>query len=317
MKIKNLLSLSAAMMLFIGCVGEDIPYIPEDETKGGVKYAGIRSSYYGFDGFPTPDEAATVMKNIAKKFDGATPSAVWIVGGIFCEDCHLEFPVYEDYPYIRGQEFDKHEPYLSKFDSIGAEVFLQVEAGMADMKTLIDLVMNRYKHHKSVVGFGIDVEWYPSNGVTNGTGIKSEGKPWDCKPKGTPGLETPLTAEKLEELDRHIKSIYPKYRIFVKHWETKYCGNKPVSDVIYIDDSQGSSKNTIMRNFEIWAKTFYPNDVSFQIGYNSDSTWWSLWDDPIADWTKEINNFMPKDQNVYIYWVDFTIRGSKFDDLWK
>jgi len=331
MKTKNLLLLAAApfllasaSFLFVGCPPPPLPCdtcTTPPPPAGGVKFAGIRSSYYGFGyetggynnrKFPTPEEAAAVMKNVAKKFDGATPSAVWIVGGIFDKDCRLEFeqtPTNDPYIKFAQDGKDKHTAYLNKFDEIGAKVYLQVEAGRADMKELIRLVLDKYSRHKSVAGFGIDVEWYPSDGETNGPNEK---------------VQVKLDTTHLKELEKLVKSYNPDYKIFVKHYNPAYVGNKPVGDVVYINDSYGFSggMSEFVTDFSNWANKFSPNEVGFQIGYagdkNQDYDWWSKLDDPMVEMVEAVRRKIKnKDQIVNVYWVDFTIRWQKFEDLWK
>lgn len=64
------------------------------------------------------------------------------------------------YPNIRFEGEDIAEPYLEAFDRAGLKVTCRVEPMNADINTLIDIVMNRYKNHSSVIGFGVDLEWY-------------------------------------------------------------------------------------------------------------------------------------------------------------
>jgi len=337
MRIKNLLLLLITAILFIGCTQEPVPIpVPCDTCPlppaGGVRYAGIRSSYYGFgDGskgcddesgkgngqqkFPTPEEAATVMINIAKKFEGAIPSAVWIIGGVMTPQkgelapCRLEFPEPDGgktYDNIWFANEDKHTPYLEKFDEIGAKVFLQVEPGAAKMEDLIDLCLKKYGHHESVIGFGFDVEWYPAtNAITNGAGE---------------GDETPLSAKKLQELTNKVKTYNKDFKVMSKHWLREYVGGTgtKVKDVIYFSSSQGIGSG-LEGQFADWADSFYPNEVGFQIGYNNcaDYSWWNSYKDPIKDITEVIIGRMKeKNQVVNIYWTDFTIRWKEFDNLW-
>lgn len=319
-QLKNLLLLAIIVIgattatLFIGCTGDPIPVDEPCDTcdtgsgepsGGSVVYSGIRSSYYGFDNFPTPEEAVKVMTNIANKI-GGTPSSVWIVGGIHDTNCGLEFPnpTNKEYENITFRDYDKHESYLTAFDNAGIKVFLQVEAGMANIFDLIDLVMAQYGHHKSVVGFGVDVEWYPSNGITNGV---------------SGGINQKLTDTHLKEIDDYIKKKNKDHRVFVKHWVADYCGSKPVSDVIYINDSQGfggNQLNNMTSEFKKWADYFAPCDVGFQIGYPNDQSWWSAMSDPIQEINDAIKDRITS-QKVHIYWVDFTIQNSMFNDLWR
>lgn len=309
-----------------------------------IKYAGIRSSYYGFKDengqqkFPTPDEAATVMQNIAKKFgDDVIPSAVWIIGGIrqakrdsdgnIIKDasCHLEFEKPKKGTKDKNISFsksDKHTAYLNKFDEIGAKVYLQVEPGMANAEELIKLTMEKYGHHKCVAGFGIDVEWYPSNGYNERTGDFGTNHY---------GNETdePIDVKKLAKLEKLLKSYNKEYKLFIKHFDPKYLGNKPVGDVVYINDSFGFPEGIeqFADEFAEFANIFSPNEVGFQIGYTGwmkeydrteDYVWWSKLNDPMKEMNDAVFRKMKnKNQQIDIYWVDFTIRWKEFEDLWK
>jgi hypothetical protein len=328
-KFKILFLFSAAFFLF-SCVDDPID-LPEPPPEPDVHFAGIRSCYYGFGdnergtrNFPTPDEAVAVMKNIAKKFGEETiPSAVWIIGGIitmheFDNDCphtndsafcRLEFPEDPESPtsdplYIRFSNEDKHTPYLEKFDKEGIKVYLQVEPGNADMKELIRLCLNKYGHHSSVAGFGVDVEWYPSDGRTNGPDA---------------GLQTPLDTNFLKEIDALVKNYNPQFKVMAKHFTQSYVGSKPVSDVIYIHSGQDyNNMKALVSQFANWANRFYPNEVGYQLGYPADYDWWKNLKDPMKEIGDAIFNEMNnKEQKINFFWVDFTIRWEKFDDLWK
>lgn len=98
---------------------------------------------------------------------------------------------------IKFSSSDKHEPFLDYFDTHGIKAWLQVESGFADMPTLIDLVMKRYKHHPSVLGFGVDVEWF--------------------NPPG-PDLNDPVTDSLGRQWESRVKSHNPVYTLFLKHF---------------------------------------------------------------------------------------------------
>ncbi len=132
------------------------------ETGGKVVFAGVRSSSYGIKPFPEPQGWEAAIRKMATYFEGAAPCAIWIVG-VMAETpryARLDFPGDPaKYPNIEFEAVDRHERYLFYFDKAGIKVFLQVEPANADMETLIDLVLSRYRHHPCVIGFGIDVEW--------------------------------------------------------------------------------------------------------------------------------------------------------------
>ena len=317
MKLKFLPLFFAAGIFLNSCVDKPIIEEEKNRTEPDVHFAGIRSCYYGFGDnargerkFPTPDEAVAVMKNIAKKFgDGTLPSAVWIIGGIITMQdnaiCRLEFEeTATNDPNIEFNNYDKHTPYLNKFDEEGVKVYLQVEPGRAKMEELIRLCLEKYGHHPSVAGFGVDVEWYPSDGETNGPDEK---------------VQEPLTQSRLIKLDSLVKSYNPNFKVMAKHFNANYVGGRPVSDVIYIHSGQGyGSMSGLASEFASWADRFYPNEVGYQLGYPDDYKWWKSLNDPIKDISKAVFKIMKnKDQKINIYWVDFSIRWEEFDDLWK
>jgi hypothetical protein len=308
MKLKFLLMIGTVISatLILACNDDEIPTFNEviDSSDQETKCIGTRSSYYGFKQFPEPEAIGKVFTNMASKIDNGVPSSVWIVGGIHAESCRLEFPAPSGMSYknISFETEDKHEQYLTEFDRIGAKVFLQVEAGMADMKDLIKIVLDRYSHHPSVVGFGADIEWYPSDGITNGNNGDKDKK---------------LESSELQEWDDLVKSYNPSYRIFVKHWIAEFCGEVPVSDVIYINDSQGVSQMSfLVSEFKKWAEYFEPNESGFQIGYPTDLDWWEGLSDPLVDINDALEDAIP-DQIFHLFWVDFTIERESMAEYWK
>ncbi|HYA22091.1 MAG TPA: hypothetical protein VEG31_02850, partial [Thermoproteota archaeon] len=166
------------VLLFVSClafglvltmVGNQSPSL---QSHGSVTFAGVRSSSYGIEPFPSPSGWKNAIEAMSGYFENSTPCAIWIVGGMSgSEDCHLFFPSDGmEYPHIQFDLVDKHEEFLTAFDEAGITVFLQVEPANADVTTLIDLVLRRYEHHPCVIGFGVDVEWYleasnPGRGV--------------------------------------------------------------------------------------------------------------------------------------------------------
>lgn len=256
-----------------------------------VKYAGVRSSSYGIKPFPRPDEWVTAVRTMSGFFAKSTPCAIWIVGILQKpKACRLEFPgdgqEFENIVFI---EYDKHKPYLDHFDKKGIKVFLQVEPASADVETLMDLVLNRYKHHKCVVGLGIDVEWYR----------EAENPQWGIKVDDD-------TAEKWE---KKVKSFNPGYRLFLKHWDRNWMPPKYRGDIIFISDSQEleSMEKMVDEFVNYWADFFKPNPVYYQIGYRSDRTWWEKLNNPPKDLGEAIAKKL--DQECGIFWVDFTLRS--------
>lgn len=263
---------------------------PPDKSVNNIISAGIRSSSYGIKPFPEPIGWQKAMETMSGYFPGSIPCAIWIVGELKKpKSCRLFFPSEgKSYPFIEFEETDKHEQFLNHFDKAGIKVFLQVEPAHADMITLIDLVLSRYKHHECVVGFGIDVEWY--------------------READRPEWGVPVDDETAEKWEERVKSHNPSYQLFLKHWDRDWMPKTYRGDIVFVDDSQ------MLKDFEAmldefvsyWADYFKPNSVFFQIGYESDRPWWQKLVTP----PKEIGSAIAGriKQKCGIFWVDFTLR---------
>lgn len=261
------------------------------EGGGKVVWAGVRSSQYGIKPFPSPEGWLKAMEAMKGHFPGSAPAAVWIVGQMTKESrtMRLFFPSGgKEVPHVAFEPADIHEAYLDAFDRAGVKVFLQVEPADADMETLIDLVLGRYKHHPCVIGFGVDVEWYRI-------------------------ADTPKTGAKVDDAaakkwEARVKSHHPGYRLFLKHWDAGWMPPAYRGDIVFVDDSQifGSMEEMLEEFRAGWAPAFYPNTVVFQIGYRSDKPWWSKLAVPPRDLGAAIAGGVRQD--LGIIWVDFTLR---------
>jgi hypothetical protein len=265
-----------------------------DPVEKNVKYAGARSSAYGIRPFPSPEGWINALKTMAGYFPGSTPVGIWIVGRLNGRSTGMtvEFPQPDDAvnhgPLFTFSETDKHEPFLNQFDSNGIKVFLQVEPGFADLDAAMDLVLNRYKHHPSVVGFGIDVEWFKNakTDVPNAVVTDALAKAWEAR----------------------VKSHNSKYRLFVKHFRKEDLPPTYRGDMVFVDDSQQfSSLESFLAEYKEFADFFYPNMVMFQIGYRADKAWWQSVTAPIPRTLGEKLAAQTR-QDCGIVWVDFTLR---------
>jgi hypothetical protein len=198
---------------------------------------------------------------------------------------YLSFHAETGDPYILSGYEDMNEATLTLFDQKGFRVWLQVEPGNADVLTLIDLVLNQYKHHPCVIGFGVDVEWYQSSGSPEGT---------------------PVTDAEAEAWVRAIRAIKPGYRLFLKHWETAFMPATAREGIVFIDDSQGfASLDEMKAEFSDWGQYFAPAPVGFQYGYPADQSWWEELQDPPAEIGYAILESAPN--TISLFWVDFTV----------
>ena len=254
-----------------------------------VERAGLRSSVYGFNSFPDTTWWLNATSDMASRFAGASPSVIWILGYTTDDGCYLNFPnPFPDSSFNKiffGNK-DENENYLNFFDKNGIKVWLQVEPGFADVSTLVDLALSQYSHHSSVIGFGVDVEWYKTSGANNDEGeavSDTEAEAWLVK----------------------IKSYNENYLLFTKHW---LVGKMPPTlrdDIVFVDDSQDfPDMNSMINEFVDWSKDFSSSKVAFQFGYNNDKPWWGKLSNP----PKDIGDaLIGKCSNISdLYWVDFT-----------
>ena len=247
--------------------------------------AGFRYSSYGPAYNPGPEYWASVGEQMAGKFTNAKPSTIWIVGILDGEGTYLSFGCKPQDPNIRCAYVDINEQTISLFDEKGFDVWLQVEPGNASVDVLIDIVLDQYKHHPSVIGFGIDVEWYKS---TNG-------------PKGQP-----VTDEEAKRWVEKVRAHNPNYRLFLKHWEQAWMPPTERDGIFFVDDSQQfQSFDHMLNEFTEWGETFAPSPVGFQYGYPADKPWWQQLQDPPKDIGQALLDKIPNTQGLY--WVDFTI----------
>jgi hypothetical protein len=175
---------------------------------------------------------------------------------------------------------------LNYFDAHGINVLLQVEPGYADVDKLIDIVLKRYGRHPSVIGFGIDVEWYKNT---------IDGKPG-----------TAVAATTAQAWEKHVKSYNSKYQLMLKHYDQNYLSTYR-GDIIFVDDSQEFPDQTsFLDEMSAFGSHFYPNTVLYQIGYDIDKTWWGKLVDAPATLGQALATRTR--QTMGIVWVDFTLR---------
>lgn len=297
--------------------GQELPHTnPEN-----IIYSGTRSSVYG-PGTPwlSTEEWGSAIDDMKSYFPNSESTMVWIIGSLHDDGANLEFEKPEwlteewlnekDYRSLKNITFaepdkeghEPHEAYLDYFDEHGVKVYLQVEAGFSDMRTLMDIVMEMYGGHECVAGFGVDVEWYW--GVEEDSGLA-------------------ITDALAKQWDEHLKEINGDYRLFLKHYNTNYLPPTYRSDIIFVNDSQsfGSMNGDALGEydenlddvlgfipeFKVFADTFAPNDVIYQIGYKPDRMWYYTLEDPVIQSLGE-KLAEATSQNCGIVWVDFTLK---------
>jgi hypothetical protein len=299
------LTLALVILFQCGRPADKIYSIIDPNAKlAQIKYAGLRSSWYGVDYPFTSEQWKTMSDNMSGFFPAPPqPTNVWIVGALMSPGiCELEFQPADtnllsyDHISFRTKKIN-HEQVLSCFDSAGVKVFLQVEPGKADVDTLINLVLSHFGNHSCVAGFGIDVEWLGVDSETNAT-LRVEDTVAQC-------------------WEQRVKSFNSSYRLFLKHWETSIMPPHYRGDIIFIDDSQGfPSMGGMALDFGKWANYFSPNPVMFQVGYDEDYGWWKTLSNPPKDIGDQIAMQVKSvDQEIGIIWVDFTLNPTNCPEL--
>jgi len=268
----------ALLLLLVGCTN----IFRESSPNLGT---GFRYSTYGVSENFEPEYWVSVGEQMAAKFPAATPETIWIVGNVYGEGTYLNFPCEARDPLIRCGFVDMNAEALRLFDEQGFHVWLQVEPGNADMEELIEIVLGHYGHHSSVIGFGLDVEWYQS----------TEGP-----------LGIPITDEEARRWSEAVRSYNPAYSLFLKHWEIEWMPPNEREGIAFINDHQDfESLDAMLENFSAWGQHFEGYPVGYQFGYPSDRNWWREFDDPPGEIGRAILQNI--DNTQALFWVDFTI----------
>lgn len=276
MKIIQLITIFFLLLTSVG----------QTQIYTGFRASRILSSYPNGQ-FPNEDYWSNTGHSIADKFPGSVPSAVWIVS-LYNDNgnINMNFPSGGlSIPYVSFTSTDKNESYLTRFDTEGIKVWLQVEPGAANIDTLISIVLNRYKNHVCVAGFGIDVEWLNTQIYSGGQHV---------------------TDSMAQRWEQKVKNIDTSYCLFLKHYSTSRMPPLYRGSILFVDDSQDfPSLNSMVSEFTGWGNTFSPNPVAFQFGYVIDQPWWSLYSDPMTTIGNELLTHVTNCHGLF--WVDFTI----------
>jgi len=251
------------------------------------KYVGVAIHPAGYQTDYSPNYWVNAINHISAKVPNSKPIAVWVIGvaesgGI----CHLLFPSPQgSYPNISFLSTDNNEEYLDAFDIAGIKVWLTVEPSDADVETLIGLVLGRCKNHTSVVGFGVDIEWYQPEEDAKGKNV---------------------TNEELTKWLNKIKSYNSNYRLRLVHWKTTKMPTLHSKDVVFVDDAQDfSGLDEMVDSFKSWGNTFMGAGVGFSIRFLHDENWWPQLSDPAREIANRLFNEIPNCKEVY--WVSWSI----------
>jgi len=234
----------------------------------------------------TKEEVAQTIFNVNGKFPGSRPWATWAVGPL---------------PDATEMPDAAHEEYLKQMDALGVDVFLEIYPSRKDTNTavvdIIDTWLTKFKQHKCVKGFGVDLEYYKK--VDD-----AMAKAWDEK----------------------IKSHNPDYRLFLKHWEEAFMppSYRGKGDLVFVCTSSEETVDNLNAAYVKWAARFAPTACAFQIGYPADEDtmkgentggWWKL-SDPIKDWgTSLLAKIESPKQEIGLLWVCVK-SGKTYNPKW-
>jgi hypothetical protein len=255
--------------------------------------AGLRASNYGITPFPSPTWWVDSIDSMASRFPGSVGEQIAVVvevaGGGGRTRCwaHFPQPATGTWPNVNWDDTDLFESTFDAFDAAGIKVWLQVEPARCDVPMLIDLLYQQYGHHPSVIGFGVDVEWYRKDLAKFGKPVTdAEANVWLADVRS----QTAASADDL---------------LFLKHWLIEKMPPTARTGLVFIDDSQGhGSLDAMVAEFSAWGQAFSTGVVGFQYGYQSDKAWWSDFADPPAEIGNALLRNIPNTRDLV--WVDFT-----------
>ncbi|CAG5000416.1 hypothetical protein DYBT9275_02459 [Dyadobacter sp. CECT 9275] len=236
------------------------------------------------------EELAQVIFNVNNRFPGSKAWSFWAVGDMSALT-----------PAHHGLTDAQHEAYLTYMDQLGVSVFLEIfpskKAG-TNVSAEIDHWLGKFKHHQSIAGLGIDLEYYEK-------ASDAAAKQWDEK----------------------IKSHNAAYRLFLRHYDPGFMPPtyRGKGDLIFVDFASEATVEDLTKGFATWANRFAPTACVFQIGYpadedgmNGSSTlgWWKL-KDPIRDWGNMIlAQVKDPQQELGLIWVTAQ-SGKSYHQKWN
>ncbi len=127
-------------------------------AAGGICAASAGYASGVWDNF-NYDPPASYWASAARQYEGSGNVLDLVVAQAQDGAVALPFPFTGTGLIRSASESDLAEPYLDTFDSEGLGVILSLQPSGADVKDLIDIVLNRYGHHKCLIGINVDMEW--------------------------------------------------------------------------------------------------------------------------------------------------------------
>jgi hypothetical protein len=291
-KVINTMPIIFGILILTGVSGIQFA----EATINSDTISGWRNSQYGTSNQSDDNYWISVAQQMANKFPGSSPGGVLVVGELdgqpgTTEETLLQFPnPGGSYPHVNFIGTDQIEPMLDAYDQYGLKVYLQPESAHAEIPMLMDLIMDRYKHHPSVIGFGVDAEWYFEADY--------------------PGYGKALSTAEVNAWATQVKTYNPNYKLMVKHWDYDQLSNARPSNVLFLTDTeQLVSQNSAVNEYIDWIDHFGGAEVGFQYAYPSDQSWWGNFNDPATQIIQPVLDARPNANIGALFLVDFSVEN--------
>jgi hypothetical protein len=180
----------------------------------------------------------------ARKFGGESAVVdLVVVQAHENELTYVPFPFEKKWKIYSYNQTDKVEPYLDRFDRDGLKVILSIQPNEAEVADLIDIILSRYGHHKSVIGVNIDMEW------------KLTGNPNHASNK-----ERDLWLTKLQGYN-------PKFKLFLTNFKDQSYFPDDTKDIVILYDGEKTTQDKLMAKYGELAGHY--TSVGIYTGYPS------------------------------------------------
>lgn len=269
------------------------------DTGAPNVYAGLRRSVYGLPSKNEDDEwwvknAWDFAYKVQDEKQVVEPCIIQIISGYNSDgSTTMGFPKPKDLTVksssITFNENNNinHERALSLYDRKGVKAILQFESGNSDVIECLEIAHKAFGHHPSVIGYGIDAEWYFTKESSDQTGI-------------------PISDNNAAKWLDKVLSFNPSYSLFLKHWEPEHMPPKfRHRNLWFLSDSQiFKSIGEFMNDFTNWDQSYNHSTTGYQYGYPKDKIWWEDISNPPVEIGQRILNDLPNCK--FLFWVDFT-----------
>lgn len=269
-----------------------------------TNYVGLRRSSYGLK-VKNRDNAwwAVRAKEFAASITGerSTQPVIIQIVSIYLDDdgsTLFEFTRPENYSgstknmIFRPGAID-HEKALTTYDQQGVKAILQLEPGNADVSASLEIAHLKFGHHPSIIGYGIDAEWYYTRESIDNTGLHIRDK------------DARTWMEKVLSFSRD-------YTLFLKHWDSEHM--PPTyrhPNLWFLSDTQNyMTIAQLVGDMKLWNRAHGDQIVGYQIGYKADERWWKKMKRPSVEISQSILKGIPNTR--FLFWVDFTLNKISF-----